>query len=89
MRVRVEPAAEGEESTFDVLEKFARGCENGTVIVEKAKRHTVISGRYLPRRMVSFSSDTHKKGAPTPRGDGGTFRYGLLAFPDVPGHVLD
>ena len=64
MRVRVEPAAEGEELTFDALEKFARGCENGTVTVEKAKRHMVISGRYLPRRMVSFSPDTHKKGAP-------------------------
>lgn len=73
VRVRVESAAEGEESTFDALEKFARGCENGTVIVEKAKRHTVISGRYLPRRMVSFSPDTHKKGAPPLEGMGAPF----------------
>ena len=63
MRVRVEPAAEGEELIFDVLEKVARRRENGTVTVEKAKLHMVISGRYLPRR-VSFSPDTHKKGAP-------------------------
>lgn len=70
MRVRVEPAAEGEELTFDALEKFARGRKNGTVTVEKAKRHMVISGRYLPRRMVSFSPDTHKKGAPPLEGVG-------------------
>lgn len=70
MRVRVEPAAEGEELTFAALEKFARGRKNGTVTVEKAKRHMVISGRYLPRRMVSFSPDTHKKGAPPLEGVG-------------------
>lgn len=46
-RVRVEPAAEGEKSTLDVLEDFARGCENGTVTVEDAERHAVISERYF------------------------------------------
>ena len=46
-RVRVEPAAEGEESTLDVLEDFARRCESGAVTVEDAERHAVISGRYF------------------------------------------
>lgn len=46
-RVRVEPAAEGEKATLDVLEKFARQCENGAVTVEEAERHAVISERYF------------------------------------------
>ena len=46
-RVRVEPAPEGEESTLDVLEDFARRCEGGAVTVEDAERHAVISGLYF------------------------------------------
>lgn len=46
-RVRVEPAAEGEKTTLDVLEAFARRCESGAVTVEDAERHAVISRRYF------------------------------------------
>lgn len=46
-RVRVEPAAEGEKTTLDVLEDFARQCESGAVTVEDAERHAVISERYF------------------------------------------
>lgn len=46
-RVRVEPAAEGEKSTLDVLEEFARRRESGAVTVEDAERHAVISERYF------------------------------------------
>lgn len=46
-RVRVEPAAEGEKSTLDVLEDFARRREGGAVTVEDAERHAVVSERYF------------------------------------------
>lgn len=46
-RVRVEPAAEGEKATLDELEDFARRLENGTVTVEDAERHAVISDRFF------------------------------------------
>lgn len=46
-RVRVEPAAEGEKSTLDVLEEFARRRESGAVTVEDAERHAVISDRFF------------------------------------------
>ena len=46
-RVRVEPAAEGEKATLDVLEDFARRRESGTVTVEDAERHTVVAVRYF------------------------------------------
>ena len=46
-RVRVEPAAEGAKPTLEVLEDFARRRESGTVTVEDAERHAVISGRYF------------------------------------------
>ena len=46
-RVLVEPAAEDAKSTLDVLEDFARRREGGTVTVEDAERHAVISGRYF------------------------------------------
>lgn len=45
-RVRVEPAAEGEKPTLDVLEGFARQCESGAVTVEDVERHAVMSERY-------------------------------------------
>lgn len=46
-RVRVEPAAEGEKPTLDVLEGFARQCESGAVTVEDVERHAVMSERYF------------------------------------------
>ena len=46
-RVRVEPAVEGAKSTLDVLEDFARRLKNGTVTVEDAERHAVMSERYF------------------------------------------
>ena len=46
-RVRVEPAVEGEKSTLDVLEDFARRREGGAVTVEDAERHAVVSERYF------------------------------------------
>ena len=46
-RVRVEPAAEGAKATLDELEDFARRRESGTVTVEDAERHAVISERYF------------------------------------------
>lgn len=45
--MRVEPAAEGEKVTLDVLEDFARQCESGTVTVEDAERHAVVAVHYF------------------------------------------
>lgn len=56
-RVHVEPAPEGARATIDVLEDFARRCEDGTVTVEDLDRHDKLSTLYFrPARLFMFDS---------------------------------